>query len=394
MGCIGYGNYQPTTTQEIVTTIFNIVIGSGTFGLMISAFSVLLSATDSTSRAYAERLEAVDHYCAVTSMPVEMRQRLRAHLLAEFPTRKLFDERQLLAMLPHQLRRDLHIVRARALYQKVPLFHDAGINFMVHVSQALTAQHALPGEYMLHAGEQIEHVVFIDCGLVEVRLGSDGPFIAELSDGDFIGEAACVRAHVLACTTARALSVCALFSIGAGAFRTILGAFPDTKLAMMHVVNARLDVLERHRKLARELKKGGGGGGGRGGGGGGGGSGGGDGGGGGGGGAGSGAAAVRTGPNAKGRFGERRSALAQKLPPLPACGRDGPSPPTRPPQSFTAACSNSAPKSGAVPRGSNCAFSLSCPDRLAVVRQRAASSEPSLIGTAHRGAATSRDDAH
>ena len=64
-------------------------------------------------RLLLKRLEAVDHYCAVTAMPVELRQRVRAHLCAEFPTRKLFDERQLLAMLPHQLRRDLHIVRAR-----------------------------------------------------------------------------------------------------------------------------------------------------------------------------------------------------------------------------------------------------------------------------------------
>lgn len=226
------------------------VLGNACFGLLVSAFAVKLSSTDSCTRAHDERVEAMNHYLALTAMPVELRQRVRAHLLAQFPTNKLYDEEAVLSMLPFQVRRDLNLVRARTLYQKVPLFRVGGVAFMVQVSQHLRPQHALPGEYLLHEGEPIVWVSFIDEGAVEVLVGPDLELVAELHDGEFLGESACVRERVCAITTARVLQHSVIFSIRGSALREILGRFPDAKLAVMHVINSRLDVLDRRRPRA------------------------------------------------------------------------------------------------------------------------------------------------
>jgi hypothetical protein len=47
--------------------------------------------------------------------------------------------------------------------------------------------------------------------------------------------------------TVKVVQPSALFAIEAGTFRELLARFPDLRLAIMHIINSRLDVLEQHR---------------------------------------------------------------------------------------------------------------------------------------------------
>jgi hypothetical protein len=238
MGTISYGNYEPSTRQELITSMLNIVFGAAAFGLMVGAISISMASTDSCTRTFNDRLEAINQFLAISAIPVELRKRVRAHLFADFPSGRLFDETQVMAMLPFSLQRDLLLVRARTLYQKVPLFREAGMTFMMQVAQHLRPLNALPGEYLVHEGEKLTKVLFIDEGVVQVLVGREMRLVAELSDGAFIGEVSAIH-DSFAVATVRVTVHAVLFLIEASAFRTLLQSFPDVRVAIMRVIHMR-----------------------------------------------------------------------------------------------------------------------------------------------------------
>ena len=242
MATVDYGNYDPTTRQELLTSVGNTILGALAFGLLVSAMSLVLASTDASRVRFVEEAEATEQFLSVCAMPIELRTRVRAHLHANFPTGRYFDETQVLEMLPHSLQRDLRLVRARTLYQKVPLFRAAGMTFMMQIAQHLTPYNALPGEYLVHEGEKLTRVVFIDEGVVHVLAGRAMKLVAELSGGAFIGEVSALL-DSFAVATVRVVEDAQLFSIGAAQFRELLASFPAVRDAIVLIIHVRLGAL-------------------------------------------------------------------------------------------------------------------------------------------------------
>ena len=122
----------------------------------------MVSNVDHGSRRFANAIENFNNYMETRAVPRELRERVRQYMLHQYPTRKLFDARSLLHMLPLHLQRDLCRHSCRVLLETVPLLQGADPGFLSAVALVLHQHVVLPGEMLAREGEIMARLVFLE----------------------------------------------------------------------------------------------------------------------------------------------------------------------------------------------------------------------------------------
>jgi voltage-gated potassium channel len=114
----------------------------------------------------------------------------------------------------------------REIIEKVPLFQDAGDDFIKEIALEIKPVVYLPGDVVVQAGERGDDMFFVSRGKLEV-LSKDGQTVlSTLKDGDFFGEIALVLRQSRSASV-RALTYCDLYRLDRDLFDRVLARYPE-----------------------------------------------------------------------------------------------------------------------------------------------------------------------
>lgn len=223
---IGYGDITPSTSWQMVYTIFVQLLGAGMFGYMIGNIASLLANVDISRTQFQERLEKLSNFMRSRSIPGNLQERIRAYHYYLWDTRRGSDEEEVLNQLPHNLRVEVALVLNSEIIQKVPLFQGAGEQLIRQIVLNLKPLLVLPGDIIFRKGEIGNEMYFISKGSVEIIDETSGDVYATIADGQFFGEIALLMSSPRTATV-RAKDYCDLYVLDQITFERILEHYPE-----------------------------------------------------------------------------------------------------------------------------------------------------------------------
>jgi hypothetical protein len=235
---VGYGDIVPKTTPQMAYAGAVMVTGVGFFGYVLSNVASLMLRLDAAKRHQEELRDRVEIFMQYHRIPPALRQRVRAYFQYLWASRRGYDDGEVFAGLPHNLRADLSLYLHRELLAKVPLLKDAGTEVMRDLVVALRPVVCLPGEVVFRQGALGEEMYFIVRGDVEI-LDAAGATVARLTDGSFFGEMALLTSKPRN-ATARAVDFCDLCVLDRATFERVIEHYPDFQARIEAAVRARL----------------------------------------------------------------------------------------------------------------------------------------------------------
>ncbi|MGK5091470.1 response regulator [Deltaproteobacteria bacterium TL4] len=123
--------------------------------------------------------------------------------------------------------------------QNITLFSGFNALDLRLIARELTLLSFEKGCDLLSIGEEVEQVLFIKNGVVDVLVGGDR--VAQRGPGDSLGEMSCLSGNFLATATVRALTPCEVWGIDRNAFTELLSRIPELRFKMFQVVTNRLE---------------------------------------------------------------------------------------------------------------------------------------------------------
>ena len=135
-----------------------------------------------------------------------------------------YHESAFLEGLPSSLKREAELDLKKKFIIGIPIFRNAGIDFITQIAIKLELLVATPGEVLINKGEPGNEMYFIVSGtLIVERKEND---MVSFSDGDFIGEISLFSnkprsANVVAKT------YCNLYKLDRSTFEKVISDFPE-----------------------------------------------------------------------------------------------------------------------------------------------------------------------
>lgn len=242
---VGYGDIVPRNDDEVIFTVFLLVVGAVVYATVFANVTSLIADLDVSGARYKEKIRAVHEFFSLHDLPDSLKDRTVRYLDAKWGIDKGLDIDTVLEELPEYLRGDIKLATHGTGVRNLELFQTGSESFLRAVVTRLKPQVCLPNDYILRAGDLALEMYFLHRGTVEVR-NSDGTVHIKLQQGSFFGEAALVGAdqevdsdddedmvkHALATRRSAdiiALSFVYLFQLSKIDFEQVIRAFPEMR---------------------------------------------------------------------------------------------------------------------------------------------------------------------
>ena len=236
---VGYGDITPVGTGQRLYTIVVMLAGVGSWGYVVGNIASLFSNLDLVRARYMKTLEEMNAFLRYRAVPEGLQSRVNDYFRHLWDHRLTLDESRLLDQLPQDLAVEVALLMHRDLIRKVPLFRDAGPDFIKDIVRRLRPIVATPGAYFIHKGDIGDCMYFISEGTVEVVSEDGREVYATLSEGEFVGEMALVE-DIPRTATVRAQGYCDLYVLSREAFNDCLRDHPEFKKNVREVTAERL----------------------------------------------------------------------------------------------------------------------------------------------------------
>ena len=188
---VGYGDIKPVTDAERFLAIFSMIVGGSFYGYVVANMSSLVSATDSNSKAYFEKMDQVTSYMQVRRFPMELAYRVRKHFKHTMNEKTALDERQILQELSTKLRREVCLYLVNDIVYTVDLFDQLNPETFANVVINLKPMQCAPGDNIFHKGDYGHEMYIVVSGKMICRLGKKAGDTTKdkvLKPGDYFGE--------------------------------------------------------------------------------------------------------------------------------------------------------------------------------------------------------------
>ncbi len=220
---IGYGDITPTTNVGRIFTMFIMIIGVGTYGVVIGNVSRLIIQADRFKEAKKEKINELGLFMKHYHIPVSLQRQVFSfyhHLLNERMSDK---DNAIINDLPHALQDELQIYMKIKLIDNVHIFRESPTACLKLIAQSLKQCYYSPGDYIIKNGDMGEKMFIISHGEVEVMAAEK--VVATLKDGQFFGEIALLEKTE---RTADVISksYCDLYTLHKDDFLEIVEKFP------------------------------------------------------------------------------------------------------------------------------------------------------------------------
>ncbi|GAH38433.1 unnamed protein product, partial [marine sediment metagenome] len=131
----------------------------------------------------------------------------------------------------------------KEIIEKVPIFEDAGEDFIKEIIFNLTPVVFIPGDYIVTAGEVGFDIFFISKGSVDVVSADEKTVYATLTTGQFFGEIALLLSMPRTATI-KAKEYCDLYKLDKDTFDRILVHYPEFTKTIKEMAEKRRAEIE------------------------------------------------------------------------------------------------------------------------------------------------------
>ncbi len=247
MATVGYGDIAPTTDGTRIFAVSVMIIGVGSFSLLIAQMSRLLLEADKRKAASRQKLEVLESFLNHYEIPVDVQRSVYGyytHLL----NHKMNDlELELMNELPQGLQTELQIYMNLKPLAKVSLFRGCQRPCLIEASTLLEHKFYAPGEAIIEKGQR-GHEMFV-LGHGSARIIKESVVVGLLKDGDCFGELSLIYEGTRQATII-ANTYCDIFKLTGESFRILLGKYPELQDNMNRIIAERKKAQAKYGKHA------------------------------------------------------------------------------------------------------------------------------------------------
>jgi hypothetical protein len=167
---VGYGDIPVSTDGEKILAMLTMLFGSLIFAAITGSLSARFMAGMGAKQDFNTRMDEVRQYVRDHSVPTRQRRAVEAHFQLLWGKAAIYDEKEILALLPRVLRDPIVHTQYTPILSHCALFAKLGSIPQGHEVTALVAQ-------------QLTHTVAKD-GMVVMRQGEYGSDLFFIADGE------------------------------------------------------------------------------------------------------------------------------------------------------------------------------------------------------------------
>lgn len=234
---VGYGDVSAHTNGERVFALLLMLVGAVVFAIVVGRMSALAQSMNRGSLLQQRVADDVQEMMRYRNLPRELRGRMRQYYSLHLEHKPFYDELGIMAELSPALRRDVVMFLNKDLIQKVPFLRDADQGFLSEISPLLKPVRAIPGDFIIIAGEVGRELYMLSEGEIEV-ISREGNIIRILGAGSFFGEIALLEG-CRRTVSVRARTNCHMLTLSRDALNMHLKEFPSFAEGLRLVARAR-----------------------------------------------------------------------------------------------------------------------------------------------------------
>ena len=173
---IGVGCETLETEWCVVETLLQLcflIVGVSVYALAVGEAASIVSHMDEAAAKYEHLFTQVNDYMRTKKLPNELRDHIREFFLMRFEKGKIYDEEEIMALLPPMLRYQILEHNAHDTFEKVPLFRFAPEGAKLYLARCMHASTAFAGDVIFEIGTTAESLYFIFSGDVEIFIPVD-----------------------------------------------------------------------------------------------------------------------------------------------------------------------------------------------------------------------------
>ena len=188
-------------------------IGSVFYAFVISGIAFVMANMDVGASNLSQEILKINDYSKNRKIPGKLKDKIRNFFRLQFGDGKLYDEVEVLAVLPPSLQNEIKYFSKKTLIDAITVFSRADIPeaLVFRLSACLDPRAYFKGETLVHEGRVGTEMYFIQSGLVEVLTQHRQFMIKVLADGCYFGDVSlllgCKRTASIRAKTMGTLSV-------------------------------------------------------------------------------------------------------------------------------------------------------------------------------------------
>ena len=221
---VGYGDIAPTTNYSRLYTVFVMLGGVTSFGLILSHFFKLMLNKDKYTKHKDEQMDKLKSFLAYYDIPPKLKNDVFSfygHVLEKNITE---EDSQILNSLPNSLQDELTIYMKIKLITRIHIFEGLSNKCLKLIAKKLELKDYSPDSYIINKDELGDKMYIIAHGGVEVI--NNGHTIGRLGEGQFFGEIALIE-DTRRVADVKTIGYCDIYTLSKDDFITITKSFPE-----------------------------------------------------------------------------------------------------------------------------------------------------------------------
>jgi hypothetical protein len=221
---VGYGDITPGTNLGRIYTMGVMIIGVGTYGIIIGNFSRMIMLADKYKEERKEKLSNLHLFLRHYNIPLSLQRQVYSYY--DHMINKNISELdgQIMSELPKPLQGEMQVYMKIKLIRNVHIFKDCTTPCLKMIAQCLEQEFFSPYDYICKKGDQGNEMYIIGHGEVEVVSGEK--VVAELKAGQFFGEIALIEDTIRSADII-SQSYCDLYKFKKDDFKEVIVKYPD-----------------------------------------------------------------------------------------------------------------------------------------------------------------------
>ena len=234
---VGYGDITPTEDIQKIYTMIVMILGVGVYGYVIGNIATLFANIDVTKAAFIKKMEDIGAFMRYKKIPKNIQDKVTEYYNYLWESRQGQREQQVLDDLPLSLKTEISLQINKDIIQKVDLFKNLSEKFIREVINELKPEVFIPGDYIVHKGDEGDGMYFISKGEVDVLNDEETASLITLKDGQFFGEIALIQEGPRT-KSVRTRTYCDLYKLEKEKFLVLLAKYPEFEKIIQEKVKA------------------------------------------------------------------------------------------------------------------------------------------------------------
>jgi len=259
MLAIAQGLKEPKREVEMWGTLISILCGAVIYAVFLASLTTVLAESDHSAKEYRKKLNMMNEYMKYAQVPKKLRNHLHSYYELFFPSKRSFDEGDIMAELSRPLRAQVALYKCRAVLDALQLISSESSEMemnglMETISLNLERVLYINGDFIIRAGDEADGMYFISKGYAEV-LNKNGVVLTTLATGSFFGEMALLEPERRTTASIQVSSFCDTFFLSKMGFDRLVHMYPSFRTYLATVAKLRSGQNTTRDKAKTKLNK-------------------------------------------------------------------------------------------------------------------------------------------